>query len=149
MNTHRIGIIMNGVTGRMGTNQHLIRSIVAIIKQGGVRIGADEVIMPDPILVGRNENKLRELCARTSASPAGRPISTRPSPIPTTASISTPNDRPPRRWRAKGGRRRKTHLLRETHRRGLEDRAGTPPALPKGRRQERRRAGQALARRHS
>jgi predicted dehydrogenase len=68
MTTHRIGIIMNGVTGRMGTNQHLIRSIDAIIKQGGLRIGADEVIMPDPILVGRNESKLRDLCARSSAT---------------------------------------------------------------------------------
>jgi predicted dehydrogenase len=68
MKHHRIGIIMNGVTGRMGTNQHLIRSIDAIIKQGGLRIGPDEVIMPDPILVGRNESKLRELCGRTSAT---------------------------------------------------------------------------------
>jgi predicted dehydrogenase len=59
---------MNGVTGRMGTNQHLIRSIDAIIKQGGVRIGPDEVIMPDPILIGRSESKLRELCARTSVT---------------------------------------------------------------------------------
>lgn len=57
---------MNGVTGRMGTNQHLIRSIDAIIKQGGVRLSPDEVIMPDPILVGRNENKLQDLCQRTS-----------------------------------------------------------------------------------
>jgi predicted dehydrogenase len=61
MKEHKIGIIMNGVTGRMGTNQHLIRSILAIIEQGGVRLNADEVIMPDPILVGRNENKLRAL----------------------------------------------------------------------------------------
>ncbi|MCX6962704.1 MAG: Gfo/Idh/MocA family oxidoreductase [Verrucomicrobia bacterium] len=68
MKTHRIGIIMNGVTGRMGTNQHLIRSIDAIIKQGGLRIGADEVIMPEPILIGRSESKLRELCARTSVT---------------------------------------------------------------------------------
>ncbi len=66
MKIHRIGIIMNGVTGRMGTNQHLIRSIDAIIKQGGVRVGPDEIIMPDPILVGRSESKLRELCERTS-----------------------------------------------------------------------------------
>jgi len=66
MKEHKVGIIMNGVTGRMGTNQHLIRSIDAIIKQGGVRVGPNEVIMPDPILVGRNEDKLRELCARTS-----------------------------------------------------------------------------------
>jgi len=53
---------MNGVTGRMGTNQHLLRSIVKIISQGGVKLSADEVIIPDPILVGRNKNKLEELC---------------------------------------------------------------------------------------
>ena len=56
---------MNGVTGRMGTNQHLIRSIKAIIDQGGVKISDDEVIMPDPILVGRSEAKLSALAART------------------------------------------------------------------------------------
>jgi predicted dehydrogenase len=61
--THTVGIIMNGVTGRMGTNQHLVRSILAIRQQGGVRLGSDETIMPEPILVGRNENKLRALCA--------------------------------------------------------------------------------------
>jgi predicted dehydrogenase len=66
MKTHHIGIIMNGVTGRMGTNQHLIRSIDAIIKQGGVKISPTECIMPDPVLVGRNEIKLQELCAHTS-----------------------------------------------------------------------------------
>jgi len=66
MKEHKIGIIMNGVTGRMGTNQHLVRSIDAIIKQGGVRVSAEETIMPDPILVGRSESKLKELCARTS-----------------------------------------------------------------------------------
>jgi predicted dehydrogenase len=62
MKTHKIGIIMNGVTGRMGTNQHLLRSIAAIIRQGGVPCGANETIMPDPILVGRNADKLRKLC---------------------------------------------------------------------------------------
>lgn len=61
MKTHTVGIIMNGVTGRMGTNQHLMRSIVEIIKQGGVSLGPNETIMPDPILVGRNEDKLRKL----------------------------------------------------------------------------------------
>ena len=55
---HRVGIIMNGVTGRMGMNQHLLRSIVPIMKQGGVRISPNETIMPDPILVGRNPAKL-------------------------------------------------------------------------------------------
>ena len=61
MKTHEIGIIMNGVTGRMGTNQHLMRSIVAIREQGGIKLGADEVIMPDPVLIGRNPNKLKAL----------------------------------------------------------------------------------------
>ncbi len=58
---HQVGIIMNGVTGRMGTNQHLIRSICAIRKQGGVKISDGEFIMPDPILVGRNVSKLNAL----------------------------------------------------------------------------------------
>ena len=65
MKQHRIGIIMNGVTGRMGTNQHLLRSIVEIIKQGGVQTTKGEVIMPDPILVGRDESRLEALCARS------------------------------------------------------------------------------------
>ena len=61
MTEHTIGIIMNGVTGRMGTNQHLIRSILAIREQGGVHIAPGETIMPDPILVGRNLPKLEQL----------------------------------------------------------------------------------------
>ena len=61
---HKVGVIMNGVTGRMGTNQHLLRSIVAIIKQGGVKISDQEVIMPDPVLVGRNAAKLERLAAQ-------------------------------------------------------------------------------------
>jgi len=65
MKQHRIGIIMNGVTGRMGTNQHLMRSIVEIIRQGGVRTGKGEAIMPDPVLVGRNRDKLKELSLRS------------------------------------------------------------------------------------
>src|SRR5471032_1875182 len=64
MSTHRIGIIMNGVTGRMGTNQHLLRSIKAIIAQGGVKLPGGGVILPDPILVGRNATKLAGLAAR-------------------------------------------------------------------------------------
>lgn len=59
--THRIGIIMNGVTGRMGTNQHLLRSIKAIMDQGGVKLSDSEVIMPDPLLIGRNPAKLERL----------------------------------------------------------------------------------------
>ena len=61
MKTHEIGIIMNGVTGRMGANQHLLRSIVPIIKQGGVKISPTEFIIPKPILAGRNPIKLKRL----------------------------------------------------------------------------------------
>ena len=57
----KIGIIMNGVTGRMGTNQHLIRSILAIRDQGGVELADGSKIIPDPILTGRNEEKLKAL----------------------------------------------------------------------------------------
>jgi predicted dehydrogenase len=48
----------------MGTNQHLDRSILAIIKQGGIKVNDDLTLMPDPILVGRNENKLQALSER-------------------------------------------------------------------------------------
>jgi len=61
MTTQRIGVIMNGVTGRMGTNQHLIRSVLAIRAQGGVLLPDGTRLMPDPILVGRSENKVRAL----------------------------------------------------------------------------------------
>jgi predicted dehydrogenase len=61
MGIRPIGIIMNGVTGRMGLNQHLVRSIVAIRRQGGVALPSGDRVMPDPILVGRDENKLRAL----------------------------------------------------------------------------------------
>ena len=57
----RIGIIMNGVTGRMGLNQHLVRSIVAIREQGGLLLHDGSRLMPDPILVGRSERKLSEI----------------------------------------------------------------------------------------
>ncbi len=61
MTVRTVGIIMNGVTGRMGTNQHLIRSIAAIREQGGVSLPGEDVLIPNPILVGRNESKLRAL----------------------------------------------------------------------------------------
>ncbi|HET9799725.1 MAG TPA: Gfo/Idh/MocA family oxidoreductase [Gemmatimonadaceae bacterium] len=56
-----IGIVMNGVTGRMGLNQHLVRSIVAIRQEGGVPMPDGSRLIPDPILVGRDERKLRAL----------------------------------------------------------------------------------------
>lgn len=58
-----IGIILNGVTGRMGTNQHYLRSILAIMRQGGVKTSDGRVLMPEPTLIGRNADKLQALAA--------------------------------------------------------------------------------------
>jgi len=66
-NIRRIGIIMNGVTGRMGKNQHLLRSIKAIMDEGGI-MHRGEILMPDPILIGRNINKLEALAKETGIS---------------------------------------------------------------------------------
>ncbi|MFG3712426.1 Gfo/Idh/MocA family protein [Micromonospora sp. NPDC049460] len=59
-----IGIVMNGVTGRMGYRQHLVRSLLAIREQGGVPLRDGSRLWPEPVLVGRNEAKLRDVAAR-------------------------------------------------------------------------------------
>jgi predicted dehydrogenase len=61
MATRTLGLVMHGVTGRMGMNQHLIRSIVAIRQQGGVALSNGDRVMPDPILIGRNAEKIKAL----------------------------------------------------------------------------------------
>ena len=66
---HSVGIIMNGVTGRMGLNQHLRRSIYAIIQQGGVPLSDSEAILPRPLLVGRNPAKLEAISAEFGGLP--------------------------------------------------------------------------------
>jgi predicted dehydrogenase len=63
MAERRIGLVMHGVTGRMGMNQHLIRSIAAIRRDGGVLLRNGDRLMPDPIIVGRNREKLEALAA--------------------------------------------------------------------------------------
>ncbi len=63
---------MNGVTGRMGKNQHLLRSIAAIVKQGGVLCG-DVRVLPEPVLVGRDAGKLRALADEAAAQGLGVP----------------------------------------------------------------------------
>ena len=60
----RLGLIMHGVTGRMGYNQHLVRSILAIREQGGVTLSNGDRLMPDPILVGRDGEKLERIVKR-------------------------------------------------------------------------------------
>ncbi len=76
MATRTLGIIMHGVTGRMGLNQHLVRSILAIRDQGGVVLPNGDRVMPDPILVGRNAEKIAALAnqygiARSTSDLAG------------------------------------------------------------------------------
>jgi predicted dehydrogenase len=67
--TRRIGIIMNGVTGRMGANQHLLRSIAAIRADGGLALPDGGVVVPDPLLVGRDPARLEALAARAGGVP--------------------------------------------------------------------------------
>ena len=64
MKTQRIGIIMHGVTGRMGMNQHLIRSVLAIRDQGGLLLKDGSYLVPDPIIVGRNSDKIEALAKK-------------------------------------------------------------------------------------
>ena len=106
---------MHGVTGRMGTNQHLIRSIAAIRQQAACRSPTAVVIQPDPILVGRNADKIEAL-AKATASSAGAPISTPRSPIPTTRFSSMPARRRCARPARAGDQGRQAHLLREADR---------------------------------
>ncbi|MEQ8766738.1 MAG: Gfo/Idh/MocA family oxidoreductase [Planctomycetota bacterium] len=68
MSERRLGIIMNGVTGRMGKNQHLVRSILAIREQGGVVLSSGERVVPDPILVGRNAGRVEGVARETGVT---------------------------------------------------------------------------------
>jgi predicted dehydrogenase len=74
METRKIGIILNGVTGRMGTNQHLVRSILAIMKQGGVKVSDDLRLMPEPILTGRHGDKLKALAETHGQAIVGKTL---------------------------------------------------------------------------
>src|SRR5947199_54483 len=74
METKTLGIILNGVTGRMGTNQHLIRSVLAIMKQGGIRVNDNLRLMPDPILTGRSVEKLKTLAETHGPGVVGKPL---------------------------------------------------------------------------
>ncbi len=65
MATHRLGLVMHGVTGRMGLNQHLKRSILAIRGAGGVALQNGDRVVPDPLLLGRNDRKLGEIARET------------------------------------------------------------------------------------
>ena len=64
MAERRLGLIMHGVTGRMGYNQHLVRSILAIRDQGGLVLANGDRLMPDPIIVGRDREKIQRLAEK-------------------------------------------------------------------------------------
>jgi predicted dehydrogenase len=64
MAEQRLGIIMHGVTGRMGYNQHLVRSILAIRDQGGIMLKNGDRLVVDPIVVGRNADKMEALAKK-------------------------------------------------------------------------------------
>lgn len=74
MNRKPIKVAMHGVTGRMGTNQHLIRSVLAIIRQGGVKLSNGQWQQIAPILVGRDATKLTRLAENVGASEIGHTI---------------------------------------------------------------------------
>ncbi|MGW7362374.1 Gfo/Idh/MocA family protein [Streptomyces sp. NPDC054841] len=64
MTRRTVWIAMNGVTGRMGYRQHLVRSLLAIREQGGLDLGDGDLLWPEPVLVGRREHALREIAER-------------------------------------------------------------------------------------
>ncbi len=64
MTRRTMGVIVNGVTGRMGYRQHLVRSLLAIREQGGVALDDGTTLWPHPVLVGRNETRLRQIAER-------------------------------------------------------------------------------------
>jgi predicted dehydrogenase len=61
-----VHVAVNGVTGRMGYRQHLVRSLLSIREQGGVLLDDGTAVVPEPVLVGRNEEKLRDIAQRHS-----------------------------------------------------------------------------------
>src|ERR1700756_3046212 len=59
-----ITVALNGVTGRMGYRQHLVRSLLAIREQGGIPLDDRTTLYPEPVLVGRSEDRLRAIAER-------------------------------------------------------------------------------------
>ncbi|MBA0049688.1 Gfo/Idh/MocA family oxidoreductase [Streptomyces sp. AJS327] len=70
MERETIRIAMNGVTGRMGHRQHLVRSILALRERGGVPLDDGRVLWPEPVLVGRRPEALRALAERYGLDPS-------------------------------------------------------------------------------
>jgi hypothetical protein len=145
MAERRLGLIMHGVTGRMGTNQHLVRSVAAIRAQGGVLLSDGTRVQLDPILIGRNADKVAAACQGTTAWSAGPPTSRPRSPIRTNQIFFDAGDDADAPDPARTGDQcRQAHLLREAD---LDQPAGGAAhreARPRQGRQERHGAGQAV-----
>ena len=144
MATHTLGIIMYGVTGRMGLNQHLVRSIVAIREQGGVRLAEWRRVMPDPILVGRNAEKLAALARHTASRRSTTDLDAALDDPAYTVFFDAPRPRCAPICVHARDRSRQAHLLRKAERRQPRQgaRGGEARQTPRG--QERRGPGQAL-----
>ncbi|MGW7595485.1 Gfo/Idh/MocA family oxidoreductase, partial [Streptomyces rubiginosohelvolus] len=69
MTRKTVRIAMNGVTGRMGYRQHLVRSLLALREQGGLDLGDGTVLWPEPLLVGRREHALKEIAEHHGLDP--------------------------------------------------------------------------------
>ena len=144
MSEKRIGIIMHGVTGRMGMNQHLIRSILEIRKQGGVALKDGTRVMPDPILVGRNAAKIEELAKKHGVERWTTDLDQALQSKDEDLLRRRLDPAAPEAAQA-GDRRRQARLLREAG--GDDARRGEGPLRggEEGAREARRGAGQALA----
>ena len=144
MGVKRLGIVMNGVTGRMGTNQHLVRSIVAIRAEGGVALKNGDRVMPDPILVGRNEEKLAALAKAHGIARYTTNLDAALADKNDTVFFDAATTQMRPALARQGHRRRQAHLLREADRH--QPRGGARHrAQGQGRRhQARRGAGQAV-----
>ena len=139
----RVGIIMNGVTGRMGMNQHLIRSILAIRAQGGLHSNGD-VIWPEPLLVGRSEAKLAALASEHGLERWTTDLDARAR----RPGVRDLLRRAAHLGAAAGGRGRdrgrQARLLREAGHAGRGERAGARARGARRGREGRRRAGQVV-----
>lgn len=62
MSERRIGVIINGATGRMGTTQHMA-NLLAIASEGGLQLRNGDRLIPDLLLVGRDADRLKALAA--------------------------------------------------------------------------------------
>jgi hypothetical protein len=129
VNERRVGIVMNGVTGRMGLRQHLERSIVAIREQGGILAADGSTIIPEPVLVGRNEAKLRRIADQYGLTRWTTDLSEALAEPDVEIYFDS----------------QLTQLLREADRREPGSCGRSGPAGPGHRPEERRRPGQAVA----